>query len=126
MVISDCNKNCMGIRKEKRNEILDKEIETKIDEKQIAMGDNQEMTSHIIKKEENRILFDAIEHLEQKQKTVIILYYYNEFSISEIAKITGSLEGTVKSRLFTARRNLKNGLNQNEYNLKGGLEYGKI
>ncbi len=48
----------------------------------------------------------AIKRLPLKQKTVIVLYYYNEMSVQEIAQATGSLCGTVKSRLFTARRNL--------------------
>ena len=52
-------------------------------------------------------LFAAIAALPVKQRTVLVLYYYNEMSAREIAAVTGCLEGTVKSRLFTARRNLK-------------------
>ena len=39
--------------------------------------------------------------------TPSVLYYYDELSVHEIAKITGCLEGTVKSRLHFARRQLK-------------------
>lgn len=35
------------------------------------------------------------------------MYYYNELSTKEIAKVTGTLEGTVKSRLYKARKLLK-------------------
>lgn len=38
-----------------------------------------------------------------KHRSVVILYYYEEFSIAEIAKILGVFEGTVKSRLHKAR-----------------------
>ncbi len=36
--------------------------------------------------------------------------YYNDMSAKEIASVMGCLEGTVKSRLFTARKNLKTAL----------------
>lgn len=60
--------------------------------------------------EEQQQLLAAVRQLQPKQKTVIVLYYYNEFSIEEIAKATGTLPGTVKSRLFTARHNLQKAL----------------
>lgn len=56
--------------------------------------------------EEQQMLLAAIKRLPLKQKTVIVLYYYNEMSVQEIAQATGTLCGTVKSRLFAARRNL--------------------
>lgn len=49
----------------------------------------------------------ALKRLDMKYRTVILLYYYNELSTREIAKITGTLEGTVKSRLYKARKLLK-------------------
>ena len=33
-------------------------------------------------------------------KTTVVLFYFNEMSIKEIAKITGSFEGTVKNKTF--------------------------
>ena len=57
--------------------------------------------------EENRLLYSEISRLEPKQKTVIILYYFNGLSTKEIAKVSRCLEGTVKSRLFSARKKLK-------------------
>lgn len=52
-------------------------------------------------------LYKAIKNLPVKQRTVIVLYYFNQLSTKEIAGIMGCLEGTVKSRLYTARTNLK-------------------
>ncbi len=49
----------------------------------------------------------AIIHLDIKYRTVVLLYYYNELSTREIAHITGTMEGTVKSRLHKARKLLK-------------------
>lgn len=48
-----------------------------------------------------------IEKLELKQKTVMILYYFNGLTVKEISKIIGCFEGTVKSRLYSARKKLK-------------------
>ena len=52
--------------------------------------------------------------LDVKYRTVILLYYYNGLGTREIARITGTLEGTVKSRLFQARKLLQKGLWQEE------------
>lgn len=58
-------------------------------------------------KESDKLLYEEILKLETKLQTTLILYYYNAFSIKEIAKIMSCLEGTVKSRLYTARKKLK-------------------
>ena len=57
-------------------------------------------------------LYQALEGLGQKQKTAVVLYYFNDFSIREIAEATDSLEATVKTRLFAAKRRLKAVLEQ--------------
>ena len=60
-----------------------------------------------IKQEERNQIYDAVCGLDMKIRTVMILYYYQDFSVRDIAKITGTLEGTVKSRLHTGRKMLK-------------------
>lgn len=52
-------------------------------------------------------LYQALDGLGRKQRTTVILYYFNELSVREIAEATGSLESTVKTRLFAARKRLK-------------------
>jgi len=49
---------------------------------------------------------EAIERLPPKQKSVLILRYYGEFKISEIASKCDCSEGTVKAQLFHARQKL--------------------
>jgi len=73
----------------------------------------------IVGREEQARILRAIDDLDIKLKTVIVLYYYEELSVKEIAGYTGSLEGTVKSRLHTARKQLKQQLEETEYSLKG-------
>ena len=57
-------------------------------------------------------LYHALEGLGQKQRTAVVLYYFNDFSIREIAQATDALEATVKTRLFAAKRRLKTVLEQ--------------
>ena len=49
----------------------------------------------------------AVETLPAKLRPVVVLYYYEDFTTQEIAKAMGIPQGTVKSRLSTARNNLK-------------------
>lgn len=64
-----------------------------------------------LKNEEYELIYYEIEKLDIKLKTTIILFYFNDLSIKEIAKTLGCMEGTVKSRLHNGRSILKKGLN---------------
>lgn len=59
------------------------------------------------RKESSELIYQEIIKLKPKIQTTLILYYYNEFSVKEIAQIMECFEGTVKSRLHTGRRKLK-------------------
>lgn len=48
----------------------------------------------------------AIQQLVPEQQVIIILFYYEEFSIKEIMEMLNLREGTVKSRLHRARLHL--------------------
>jgi len=48
-----------------------------------------------------------VETLPEKQREAILLFYYNELSIKEIAEITDGEVASVKNRLFKARKSLK-------------------
>ncbi len=63
-----------------------------------------------IQNETKDALLQAVHCLEDKHRQVIILYYYHDCSIAEIARILNIPEGTVSSRLFTAREFLRSKL----------------
>ena len=86
-------------------EIPTEDITEKVEESSLDLVNEQYSVV-----EENKLLYSEISHLEAKQKTVIILYYFNGLSTKEIAKVSRCLEGTVKSRLFSARKKLKSRL----------------
>lgn len=49
----------------------------------------------------------ALKRLPQEQRIVVSLFFGEEMNVAEIAAITGAPEGTVKSRLFAARKTLR-------------------
>ncbi|MEJ8544048.1 RNA polymerase sigma factor [Brevibacillus borstelensis] len=58
----------------------------------------------VIEREEQQQIWRAICTMKVKHRTVVILYYYGDFSVAEIAEMIGVFEGTVKSRLHHARK----------------------
>ena len=66
---------------------------------------------------------NLIKKLDRELREIVVLYYFEDFSVKEIAKILKIPEGTVKSRLSRARKKLEEKLlkeNQEERrNLNG-------
>lgn len=60
-----------------------------------------------IRIEEEMDLLQAIEQLEEKYKTVIILRYYRDLPVRQIADYLDCPEGTVKSNIHRAIQKLK-------------------
>ncbi len=64
---------------------------------------------------EGEIFRSALSRLDPAHREVLVLYYYDELSTREIAAACRCLEGTVKSRLYTARKRLQRILEQEGY-----------
>ena len=56
----------------------------------------------------------AMKFLNDDVKLIVVLYYYDNYSVKEISEIVNIPEGTVKSRLSTARKLLKQKLGKEE------------
>lgn len=76
---------------------------------------NTEVTQELVsdpsvKEKEQQLekLKQVIQDLPAKQQLVIKLFYQEQLSIRSISELLKCSEGTVKSRLFTARNTLKN------------------
>ncbi|MCM1543218.1 MAG: RNA polymerase sigma factor, partial [Blautia sp.] len=80
-----------------------------LDEEGLEYISDESPTSEeqILEKERDRMVWDAVGTLPEKLKTVILLYYMEELSVSQIAAAAGVPEGTVKSRLYQARKILE-------------------
>lgn len=85
-------------------EIPDAEIVSKADEYQWKYEDHTDPAERF--SDRDRII-TALHMLDIKHREVIILFYYEGMSVKEIASSLGCFEGTVKSRLNTAKRKLK-------------------
>lgn len=57
---------------------------------------------------------EAVLSLPARYRIPIHLYYYEGYSVAEIADITGKSEGTIKSHLFRARTLLRDKLKEGE------------
>ncbi|MGB9808528.1 MAG: RNA polymerase sigma factor, partial [Caldanaerobacter sp.] len=82
-------------------------------------------------KELKKLLINSLYTLDPHYRTIIILKYYQEFSIKEIAKIMKLPEGTVKSRLHRGIKKLEEKLKESHLNfyrpvgnpqLQGGIK----
>ena len=66
----------------------------------------------LIAEEERARLTLELSLLSRIQRECVVLYYLQNRSVKEIARILGIPEGTVKSRLFDARKNVKKGMEE--------------
>ena len=68
----------------------------------------------LIREEQEEEFMKLLEKLPVAQRSAILLHYVEEFSLEEIARITGANTGTVKSRLHYAKRALRKLLEEDE------------
>ena len=60
------------------------------------------------------MIVQAFARLPQDQRVAATLFFVEQLKIDEIAAATGAPVGTVKSRLFAARKSLKSALEGGE------------
>ena len=56
---------------------------------------------------EKSSLYDAVKELPQKNRLIVYLYYFEDYSVKEVAQIMELSESAVQNRLFRAREKLK-------------------
>ncbi|WP_426700978.1 RNA polymerase sigma factor [Rhodanobacter sp. Col0626] len=74
------------------------------------IGDGFDLETACADEETMRHLHQAIEALPPLQRTILTLYYLEETTIPDIARITGLASGTIKSHLFRSRLRLRGAL----------------
>lgn len=72
-------------------------------------GDSPERV--LINGQKRAIVQNALKAIKPAHRAILILYYLEDLSVQEIGQILEIPEGSVKSRLYYARHNLKNALN---------------
>jgi RNA polymerase sigma-70 factor (ECF subfamily) len=66
-----------------------------------------EEASLVYETPEESEVYHAVMSLPTKYRLVIHLYYYEDYSIKEISRITGNNESAVQTQLYRARKKLK-------------------
>lgn len=71
------------------------------------LSDSDNVVEGILSDEEKKVLWKAIYHLPDSLRIPLLLYYMEDLSTAEIAKLLLIPQGTVKSRLYHARKQLE-------------------
>lgn len=79
---------------------------------EVSYFDLCDIDEALVAEEERARLTYELSLLSRIQRECVILYYLRNRSVKEIAACLGIPEGTVKSRLFDARKNLKKGMEE--------------
>jgi RNA polymerase sigma-70 factor (ECF subfamily) len=85
----------------KRTEVLFEEIPESADDFEDGPDDV------LIRREQEAAMMSLLAQLPPPQRAVLLLHFIEDFSLDEIARITGTPPGTVKSRLHYAKRALR-------------------
>ncbi|EST54931.1 RNA polymerase subunit sigma-24 [Brevibacillus panacihumi W25] len=78
-------------------------------------ADETDIYKDMEQSEVHQALHHTVNRLSDKLRTVIILYYFNEWSVKEISRILDISEGTVKSRLHHARERIERSMTAKGY-----------
>ena len=95
-------------RKQHREEILHEETAESPDEFENGPDD------FLIRQEQEAGFMKLLNQLPLPQRAVLLLHFVEDFSFEEIARITDTPLGTVKSRMHYAKRALRKLLEKNE------------
>ena len=92
------------VNRKKRNILLSEDQEGMFED---LPDESRGTEERIARAEEIQIMKDCIYELSEEQRAVVLAYYYDEMKVEEIARLLEISEGTVKSRLYHARKRLK-------------------
>lgn len=78
----------------------------------VSIDDTLKNASCEFSTDEKSDLYETVMQLPQKYRVVIYLYYYEDYSVREIAEILEIKETTVQTRLMRARKKLETNLKE--------------
>lgn len=83
------------------------------EEEDAALGTIEEVgedflpQEYVDQEEKREIVRSMIENLPDTQRTAVMLYYFDELPLSEVSRVMETTEGTTKSRLNYARKQIR-------------------
>lgn len=81
---------------------------------------DQDPSRRLLRQERSEVLWNAVHELPLAQRAAVLLYYRDNLTIHEVARVMTISSGTVKTHLFRARNQLQLGLR------KQGLDQGDL
>jgi RNA polymerase sigma-70 factor (ECF subfamily) len=81
-----------------------------------SVDDSESPEEFLVREEQQAEFMTLLNDLPAVQRSVLLLHYIEDFSLEEIASITESQIGTVKSRLHYAKKSLRNLLKEKNEN----------
>jgi RNA polymerase sigma-70 factor (ECF subfamily) len=105
---SEASTFLLAVARNKAYSALRKRREDELDEDAAAEVEDQADTpeTSLQKKNKGDILRACLGKLSREHREVMDLVYYHDKSVEEVAAIVGAPEGTVKTRMFHARKRL--------------------
>jgi RNA polymerase sigma-70 factor (ECF subfamily) len=82
------------------------------------LEDFQEVDEPSFSAEDGDAIHEALSQIGIKHREVLVLHFLDDLSIAEIAKVIECSEGTVKSRIHYAKREMKMILSEESYGTK--------
>lgn len=84
--------------------------------KDVLLSTNRTPEHQVVANDEKQALITFILSLPSKYREVIILYYYEQLKIKEIAEITGMKQETIRTRLKRAKHILQSKYERRHFN----------
>lgn len=122
MTMNHC-RNLLKRRPQEVSFLEDEEGNSRMDD--VETEDRQMIPDAALDTDETRRMVAAlVDELPAAQRMTVLMYYYDEMSVGQIAVAMETSEGTVKSRLNYARKSIKRGVEQ--YAREGVKLYGAL
>ncbi len=96
-----------AVRKKNRRNIITRITHITEENSNYIVDETTNVENSVIRSLTNISLIDSINDLDDKYRIPIILFYLENMKISEIAKVLGKPEGTIKRQLHQGREKLK-------------------
>ena len=80
---------------------------------------DEEMEISYVDQYRDMDLMDVLKQLEEKDRTIIVLRYFEDMRLEDVARATGDNLNTVKTRLYRALKRLRIELEPDEMEKKG-------
>ncbi|NQV77724.1 MAG: RNA polymerase sigma factor [Lutibacter sp.] len=70
------------------------------------LGNIQDALEYLYENERKKVINDALLKLNEDERIILTLYYFEELSVKEISKVVNLSEDNIKTKLFRSRKKL--------------------